>query len=167
MLEISDQDRARLGESNYRMLRGVALAAVGEYGAAEEAFAGLAKAMTATEENEKGVGLYPRDFMALYITREVLDGPSEQFCLPAFIWRQVVHQQYVAATRGITLGLRRKADVTVLRGLVALEEGDVEQAETAFREALLLWGDEVKAASGAGLDFNGRAVAQGYLEWLK
>jgi hypothetical protein len=63
--------------------------------------------------------------------------------------------------------LRHKADATVLRGLLALEEGDIAEAEVAFRVALALWKDQAAAASGSGLDFGGRPIAQGYLELLK
>jgi hypothetical protein len=54
----------------------------------------------------------------------------------------------------------------VLRGLLALEEGAVEEAEVAFQLAIDVWKDEPAAGSGAGLDFNGRAVAQACLGWL-
>jgi hypothetical protein len=48
-----------------------------------------------------------------------------------------------------------------------LEEGDIDEAEIAFRTALSYWKDADTANSGAGLDFRGRAVAQGYLQLLK
>jgi hypothetical protein len=61
--------------------------------------------------------------------------------------------------RALARVLRQKADVLVLRGLLALEQGSVDEAEAAFREALAVW--------QGGLDFNGRPVAQGYLTWIE
>jgi hypothetical protein len=63
--------------------------------------------------------------------------------------------------------LKREADVTVLRGLLALEEGEIDEAEIAFRTALSYWKDAASATSGGGLEFNGRPAAQGCLELLK
>ena len=56
--------------------------------------------------------------------------------------------------------LRVEADGTVLRGLIALEQGDVDTADVAFRTALSVWKDDDAAASGAGLDFHGRVIAK-------
>jgi hypothetical protein len=41
-----------------------------------------------------------------------------------------------------------------LEGLLALEEGEVDEARRCFRLALALWKDKATAAAGAGLDFN-------------
>ena len=57
--------------------------------------------------------------------------------------------------------LRQQADTWVLRGVLALEQGEVADAEDAFRQALALWKD------GAGLDFNGRPAAHGYVALLE
>jgi hypothetical protein len=69
--------------------------------------------------------------------------------------------------RELAKSLRLGADVTVLRGLLALEEGAVDEAEIAFRQALTLWKDAATAASGGGLDFNAHAIARGCLELLE
>jgi len=63
--------------------------------------------------------------------------------------------------------LQREAEMTVFRGLLALEEGNVAEAEIAFTGALLLWKDDDAEKTGGGLDFKGRIAAQGCLEWLK
>jgi hypothetical protein len=44
-----------------------------------------------------------------------------------------------------------------------MESGNDRQAARHFRDALGLWRDEAAVASGAGLDFVGRTLAQGYL----
>ena len=63
--------------------------------------------------------------------------------------------------------LSQQAHLTVLQGLIALEEGRVSEARASFREALDLWQNETAASRGAGIDFTGRTVAQGYLELLE
>jgi tetratricopeptide (TPR) repeat protein len=56
--------------------------------------------------------------------------------------------------------MRREADGQVLRGLLALEWGEVETARRHFRSALNVWGSERAAATGGGLDFRARTIAQ-------
>src|SRR5262249_13691388 len=63
--------------------------------------------------------------------------------------------------------LRKQANRNVLRGLLLVEEGEVVEAEIAFRDALDVWKDRATAASGAGLDFNSRHIAQAYLSMLE
>ena len=58
--------------------------------------------------------------------------------------------------------LRKEADVHVLRGLLALEAGEPDAAEQAFRRAMSIWSEQ----PGTGLDFNGRVVARYWLERL-
>ena len=59
------------------------------------------------------------------------------------------------------------ANANVFRGLLALEEGNLDDAEVAFRLALAMWQDEAAAPSGSGLEFNARPVAQAALRWLQ
>jgi hypothetical protein len=56
--------------------------------------------------------------------------------------------------------LRQEADIRVLRGLLALESGAVDDAREDFRAALEVWNDDSAAFSGAGLDFPTRSIAQ-------
>jgi tetratricopeptide (TPR) repeat protein len=63
--------------------------------------------------------------------------------------------------------LRQEADSHVLRGLLALEAGDVEAAEQHCRAALAVWGSDARARTGAGLDFNARPIAQYVLRLLE
>jgi hypothetical protein len=64
-------------------------------------------------------------------------------------------------------GLRQRAKGEVLRGIIAIEAGNIVQAETLFRESIRLWISTAEAQSGAGLDFPGRRVAQDALEILR
>jgi hypothetical protein len=62
--------------------------------------------------------------------------------------------------------LRRIADLTALRGLMALERGNTAQAETFLRRALELCPSKEAGESGGGLIFSGRAMAEHLLERL-
>jgi hypothetical protein len=105
--------------------------------------------------------------MALLVGRRVLAEQPGGGSLLDFFWRTHERHEFRNRIAGLAQGLRREADVIVLRGLLALEEGDTDQAESDFRVALTYWKDAAAAASGGGLEFNARAVAQGYLEWLE
>ena len=63
--------------------------------------------------------------------------------------------------------LRDETNVAVVWGLLALEQGDVGEATFAFHKALGVWRDEATAASGGGLDFEGRVIAQVWLRRLE
>jgi tetratricopeptide (TPR) repeat protein len=149
------EHKAKLGESSYHMMRAQALAASGDYEAAEWECEVLAQSL---QFLDTGMGRAPiRQLMPLLVGQAVLDLNRHAFSEVEFRKRLLPLAQ----------NLRREADVIVFRGLLALEEGEVDEARDAFREALRLWGDENAAATGSGLDFNGRSLAQGYLELLK
>jgi hypothetical protein len=105
--------------------------------------------------------------MTLMIGQAVLEEAPGPWSMAGQLWRDFRRGDFRNRVGGLARILRQEADATVLRGLLALEQGDVDEAEVAFRLALGLWKDPAAAASGAGLDFNGRPVAQGCLEWLK
>ena len=50
--------------------------------------------------------------------------------------------------------------MTTLRGLLALESGEVKQAEQFFHDALSVWGGERRGRRGGGLDFEARFLAE-------
>ena len=62
---------------------------------------------------------------------------------------------------GVPAGfLRQEADLRVLRGLLDLESGTVNDAREQFRAALDVWGSDRRADDGAGLDFPARPIAR-------
>jgi tetratricopeptide (TPR) repeat protein len=69
------------------------------------------------------------------------------------------------ATR-LTDYMRQEADLTTLRGLLALESGAVDQARKDFQDALGLWGDSAKANGGGGLNYSARPITQDCLRLL-
>ncbi|HEY1859408.1 MAG TPA: hypothetical protein VGG61_03595, partial [Gemmataceae bacterium] len=149
----------------YFWVRVLALAATGEYGLAREDCAHLYEAVGIGVPGSQQASL--RDAMAAAIGQAQMNEQTEINSLPQLVWRMYVLDTFRVRTTESAKSLKRQADVMVLRGLLALEQGDTDDAEIAFRDALSVWKDEKTAAAGGGLDFNGRAVAQGYLEWLK
>ncbi len=60
----------------------------------------------------------------------------------------------------LVVNLRQEANLTALRGLLALECGEVEQAEGLFRRALAVWGSDRAVREGAGLHFGAVELAR-------
>jgi hypothetical protein len=160
-LELTPKQKADLGMPAYYWLRARALAASGDYAQAEEELAQLATGGRPAD----AVG--PRDLIALALAEDLLSQQPGGGCLLARLGRTVAGMDLYTGTTGLAWRMRQEADATVLRGLLALEEGRVDEAETAFRVALALWKDEAAASSGAGLDFDARPIAQGCLQWLE
>jgi hypothetical protein len=149
--------KAALGSGMYHWLRGQAFAASGDYALAAQEFGELS-------DSVRSRGTTPRELVALAVGRAVLDEQPSGGLLPLLLWRALGQYEFGNRLPRLTDVMRSDADLTVLRGLVALEEGDVEEAEVAFRLALEVWGGGTDAG---GLDFEGRVIAQDCLEWLK
>jgi tetratricopeptide (TPR) repeat protein len=160
----SPEHKAALGAS-YHWLRVQALAARGDYALAREECNRLAPAGAPGPHGSEGVPL--REIMAGMIGQMVLDEQPGGRCPPDLLRRARSRYEFQSRIRELAKSLRLGADVTVLRGLLALEEGAVDEAEIAFRQALTLWKDAATAASGGGLDFNAHAIARGCLELLE
>jgi hypothetical protein len=154
------EQQALLGPSAYRWLRTQALAASGDYALAEEECSEL----VATYRGQGPTG--PRETLALLVAQAVLDQRTAYNTLPDLVWRTVRVVDFRSRLGGLAQHLGQEADATVLQGLLALEVGEVDEAEVAFRLALLYWRDEAVAATGGGLDFGGRVIAQDCLKWL-
>jgi tetratricopeptide (TPR) repeat protein len=159
------EQQAVLGSTAYHWLRAQALAASGDYARAEAECAQLGRSLTPGEPGKEPVR--PRAMMALLLGQELLDGHLAEGSVPSLLARTFARLEYGDRITTLARSLREEANATVLRGLLALEQGDTDEAEVAFRVALALWHDEAAAASGGGMEFNGRVIAQGCLEWLK
>jgi hypothetical protein len=158
-----DQQAAPENAVIYHWLRAQALAASGEYALAEEEIAEMAPSAGL---GEKLPPEGPREAMAKAVAFQIMQecpGAGLPQQLPGVIGRG----KFFNALANIGQDLRQNANTTVLWGLLALEQGDAVNAKLAFRRALDTWRDEAAAASGAGLDFQGRVIAQQCLEWLE
>jgi hypothetical protein len=146
-----------LGAARYHWLRTQALAALGDYAAADAELTGLAGAEGPAPARASAV------FAAL-AGRALLDEQPGVPGLPAGLARVYARFTFWSAVRQAVAGLGERADSAVLRGLLALEAGEVERARAAFRAALACSAD---APSGGGLDFKGRPVAREALGLLR
>jgi tetratricopeptide (TPR) repeat protein len=150
-----------LGPTSYHWLRIQALAASGEYALAQEECDHLAA-------NARGQESAPtRDVIALLIGQAVLDGQPAAVSTPHLAWRFLERIKFENRVTGLLKNLKEEANARVFRGLLALEEGDVVQADVAFRLALALWENDAVPAARTGVDFKTRAIAQGYLRLLE
>ena len=66
----------------------------------------------------------------------------------------------------LTDSMREEANLTTLRGLLALECGAVDQSRKDFQDALSLWGDAATANAGGGLNYSARPITQDCLRLL-
>jgi hypothetical protein len=164
--ELSSEDKAKLGPAYY-WLRAEALAASGDYALAQKECNQLSQSLAGGAGGQR---VPVRELIALSFGQAVLAEQPVGGSMASLLWRAYApgfgRLEFGKRVTSLAQSLRREADVAVLGGLLALEQGEVEEAEIAFREVLTLWKDEASAASGAGLDFEGRAIAQGCLEWL-
>jgi tetratricopeptide (TPR) repeat protein len=158
----SPEHEAALGAASYHWLRVRALAARGEYALAEEECAQMLWVPGSAGEP----GPY-RGPMALRVGQAVLDEAPGAAALPLAFQKALDRPEFRQSVLDLARSLRQEADVRVLRGLLALEEGRLSEAEADFRLALGVWRDEATAASGGGLDFSGRVMAQDCLGWLR
>jgi hypothetical protein len=162
---LSPEDESALGSTSYHWLRVRALAASGEYTRAEQACLESVRAVARRPDLDEPASL--REEMALRVAALVLNGERT---LETFFGNMLTGRNptaLFAQLASLTQRLKQQADYSVLFGLLALEEGEREEAQLAFRTALELWKDETTAASGGGLDFHGRTIAQNCLRWLE
>ncbi len=68
---------------------------------------------------------------------------------------------------GLRGAMSERAQYTTLRGMLALEAGDLETAERLFREALKLWKPKPDDPSVVGINFPYRRMAEEWLEILE
>jgi tetratricopeptide (TPR) repeat protein len=153
------------GASNYHWLRVQALAAAGDYEAARRACEDLAGTLGPGGPGQSKDRT--RNILAATVGQRILSELGAGASLPDLIRQAYDRSEFLRQVGGIAQTLRREADVSVLRGLLALEEGATDEAEIAFRKALVYWKNEEAAATGAGLDFNGRPIAETCLHWLE
>jgi hypothetical protein len=157
---------AVLGFKPYHWLRAKAAAACGDYAAlaveldalgGEFRHAGLSKTLVVPV----------RPAMAFHVASAVLARPALGSGPAALAWALRTEFESLQPLPGLAGLLTKGADLSVMRGLLALEPGDVEAAGKHVRAALEVWGDDACAASGAGLDFPARPLAQQILRRLE
>ncbi len=142
-----------LGPETYRLYRLQLTAAQGDYAGADAELKQMLDASERPIDYYRMKATVPQA-LALSFAQMVLDGGSEQESLPR---RYVVYenrQKLMAYTMKLLEGYVKSADIRTMRGLLALESGNVAEAERGFHDALRL------RDSGAGVDFNSRELAE-------
>jgi hypothetical protein len=160
---VGPEHRDELERSHYHMVRFQALAATGQYALARSEGTRLVRSLALGDQQEE-----PRfrELLARTVGKAMLDCAPGCSTWPS--WLRRTHNYLLFADRvgQLRSNLISEANVTVLQGLLALEEGDSVEAEFLFHTALVLWTSPEAVGSGRGLDFNARPVAQGCLSWL-
>jgi tetratricopeptide (TPR) repeat protein len=149
--------KSSLGAVSYHWTRTQALAALGDYAAADAELIALA-GEPAPAPSQIADGL------ALLTGRALLNEQAGGFGLPSVAARVLARWGFLATLQQEITRLTGWANTVVVRGLLALEAGEVEKARAAFQTALTFSAD---SAAGAGLDFNGQLVAREGLRLLR
>jgi len=172
----------KLGRDQHYQFKGLLAAAIGEYTAADQAFADiedqlgrkisgfdlrkvLSGAGTVVKVQQQTQALAVKDAIALHLSYLILQARSPRLlgsALQAEELRMGILELYSL------LGMMgERAQSIALRGLLALEAGDLEKAERLFRRALTVWKPKPSDPSAIGVDFPFRAMAQEWLEVLE
>lgn len=155
----SPEQQEALGP-RYHWFRMQAFSALGDYSQAAEECSLLAA------EGSDASGATPRAIAAALVAQEILD----RLHIVAHPGRGAWEVFRQATIRGrvmqFIVNIRREADAITLRGLVALEAGDIESATRDFRQALATWNSPTAVVEGRGIDFGGRSACQGALDWI-
>jgi hypothetical protein len=150
-----------VGAPTYHWLRAQALAALGDYTSAEKECEMLADLET-PRLPDRAEPLPAWMEMAAVVAGSLLD---QQPLLGST--RQEQREELLVRARQSVVELARRlsqeSKARTLRGLLALEEGEVGRATTSFRLALAIWTDD---PSRGRIDFPGRVAAQTCLRWL-
>lgn len=68
----------------------------------------------------------------------------------------------MSRVKEMTSDMSAEADFLTLRGLLAVESGEVGRGRDYLRQALSVWGGEDEARGGGGLDFGGARHCAGH-----
>jgi hypothetical protein len=101
-----------------------------------------------------------RSDLALLVGRMLLEGHCQRESPAQLVLVPLNRRRYWDHSLTILDLLREQSDILVLRGLLAQERNRDREATRYFREALDMWQSDAAIASGSGLDFNGRVLAQ-------
>jgi tetratricopeptide (TPR) repeat protein len=166
LAELEPEHERMIDFAVYHWIEARAAASCGDYAQADAE-------LDAGNKPYRRIGLSRRLFVpvrsavALHVARAVLSRPPEAEGvagrLIALRWQFRTLEILGTAAEP----LLREADREVLRGLLALEAGEVEAAKQHFRAALDVWGSDAAAKSGAGLDFPARPIAQEMLRRIE
>jgi uncharacterized protein HemY len=105
--------------------------------------------------------------LTMMIGQRVLNEHLGGSSLVGLVQQASERTEFLNRVAGAARALHNQADTNVVLGLLALEKGAIADAESSFRKALSYWKDARTAASGGGLEFRSRVIAQSYLDWIE
>jgi tetratricopeptide (TPR) repeat protein len=162
---LSPEHERDLGALQFHWLLVRAFAATGDYTRAEEECDEAARALALAPGSTAPLPL--RENLAFMVAKHVLDGSISQGASSSTFFARINQEMLHKRIQEMLQKLRNQADLTAVHGLLALEEGEIEEARSAFRAALALRRDQPIGAWDGSWDFNGRILAQECLHWLK
>ncbi len=159
---LSPEDERSIGFSSFHWIEAQAAAACGDYAAADAEMKKLSEVFRLVPfMPEKAAPV--RSSIALRVGGAFLAHllPTEGIagCATAL----EIQSEAFRPLQPLADLLRQEADWHVLRGLLALEWGEVETARGHFQTALDSWNSEEEAAAGGGVEFAARPIAQSVL----
>jgi hypothetical protein len=120
----------------------------------------------AVEKSAAALKVSARQTLTLKAAQLVLEMPLQRQTIPWLLTTRVERAEFLESVQAITARIQQRVELDVIRGALALERGEVSQAEALLRRSLSVWGSESDAAGGGGLDFHGRRTAQALFDWL-
>lgn len=163
---LEPEQETMLGFWSYHSFQAQAAAACGEYTAADAELDKLGEQIRVIQTSPEKV-MPVRTVIALRVGGAVLTRPMPG-AGPAGL-AAMAFQQFdeLRPLGGPATLLGQEADLLGLRGLLAVESGQLKTSRKYFRAALDVWGSEDHAARGEGIDFVTRPFAQHELRLLE
>jgi tetratricopeptide (TPR) repeat protein len=163
---LGEQHVATLGYSAYHWFRAQAAAACGDYAGADEEIDLITEEFRYVGVSVDRV-LPVRPAIAVRAADAVLVHPARGAGPAGLAGALYLQYEALHPLGGAVALLRKEADLRVLRGMLALEAGAVENANQHFRAAVQVWaGPAGRPSAGAGVDFAARPIAEQALRWL-
>jgi tetratricopeptide (TPR) repeat protein len=154
---------AVMTELDFRWAKARVYAAIGDYAKADETLQRMAEISLGSSPG-KATTIYTR--ASMQVGGLVLQALQQNQTPLTVLQTQVDRAQAFNTLRDQSQFLAQFAELQVLRGLLALEAGDMERARTCFQTSLRMWGSGEVARTGGGIDFNGRRLSQHYLQMI-
>jgi tetratricopeptide (TPR) repeat protein len=154
-----------IGPTPYHVLRFQQAAAVGNYDEADKFLRKIADQLNPPRAKDGKVGSL-RSQLGFLVGRMLLDGHRQLDTPAELVLVPLTFLQCWKSIPALLDALREQSDLVVLRGLLAMEQGRDSGAADHFRAALDSWQSGAAVASGRRLDFNGRVLAQHYLQLM-
>jgi len=144
--QLTETQRTLLGPLDYEQYRVLQAAALGDYAEADRAL----------ERMLGSAPLKPTALPLLNMLQAITFGQLQPHVLNRRMLAPVMQDQAQIGLRHF-LHQRKMKDLEVLRGMLALEVGDVDKAKKLFQQTL---------ENSAGIDFESRPIAVRYLQLL-